>query len=165
MHGKRLNDVRETQFVTTVVPPIPFVATVSARPRFWADPIGWFRWKPSTSIEAADTMPAVSQHLYRVAGFLDDDTRVYWYQGPHAGDPPPEASDVLRAVWQVMDDRKRDHPGDRIGLRWEMGPEWYAAVRRASIGSPGPPMPGDVLFAYPVRVTTGSPRLVTEDTP
>jgi hypothetical protein len=165
MHGKRLDDVRGSQFVTAVESPIPLWATVSTRPRFWADPVGWFRWKPSTSIDAADAVPAVTQHLYRVAGFLDDDTRVYWYQGPYAGEPPHDPADVLRAVWTVMYDHKRDHPFDGPGLRWEMGPEWHAAVRRASIGSPGPPEPGDVLAGYPVRVTTGSPRLVTEDTP
>jgi hypothetical protein len=166
-HGKRLDDPPPVnEYVTTVQPPIPLRAAVKTRPRFWRDPLGWFRFKPGTTIDSTEFAPAPVHHLYRFAGTLKDGTAVYWWQGPYAAEPPFDSADVLRAVWQVAIDFERDHPYVRpAGVQWEMSPQWYAAIRRASRAGTGDPMTGDMLFGYPLRVCTGSPRLVTEDTP
>lgn len=169
-HGKRLDDVEPREITIAVMPPTPLVAVPKQRPKFLSDPLGWWRWKQGVSIEPIERLPAPQQHLYRATGYLDDGTRVYWWQGEYAGEPPFDGADVLRRMWTVASEYERDHPfaaTDPFGgdTRWEMGPDWYAALRRAAIGLPGNPQPGDTIFARPVRVTTGSPRIVTEDTP
>lgn len=166
LHGRILDLVHE-QYVTLVQPPTPLYAHLPPpRPRFWADPIGYFRWKPGTTLDMMSTsIPAPVQHLYRAAGWLDDDTRVYWWQGTYAGSPPPARDDVLALLYQTLRDFERDHIGDRAQAHWEMGPEWFEAVQNAAIGLPFEQHPNDMLTGYSVKVTTGSPRLVTTNTP
>jgi hypothetical protein len=138
------------------------------RPRWWRSPLGWLRWQPWPDWPPA-SLPVSSQSCaYRHNGFLADDTPVYWYGGPDIA-PPSDPNEVMRHLLARLAEVP---PWERHSGRghWEMGMEWYAAIRAVPAAVQLAAMPMDPrdpapLLGAPVKITFGSPRLVARDTP
>jgi hypothetical protein len=136
---------------------MPAMFTQPPRPSVWRHPLAWRRWQKVMARPVPDPQSCV----YRHNGFLADGTPVYWYGGPDTA-PPASPEAVVRHLFTVLNEAS---PYDRLPGRghWEMGMEWYTAIRAAPTLSPGPL--DDSLFGNPVKITFGSPRYVTRDTP
>ena len=163
MHGRRLDQVGEDSVCMTAVDSFAsltgILATPPARPSFWRGPLAWWRWKPS---EIAVPEATAQQHLYRWNGVTRDGARIYWHVG--RDDEPPAGSDAIIGVLAAAHRRALNEHVGGDGW-WEMSGDWYKAIRRALSASPGEPALGDVLLGRQVRVTLGSPRIVTKETP
>jgi hypothetical protein len=143
----------------TAPPPPP-------RPRWWRDPLGWLRWQ-SPEPWLTRPIPGPLSCVYRHSGFLDDDSPVYWYGGPDIT-PPADPAEVMR---HLLAKANEIPPWERMGGRghWEMGPEWYGAIRAmpqlAYTEPPSEPAAYSPLLGSPVKITFGSPRYVNRGTP
>lgn len=78
-----------------------------------------------------------------------------------AGDalhPPVSASELMHYVYRALGEAD---PALRQMGHWEMGGEWYAAIRHA-LSHPGHHHPGDSLLGMTVRIhgSLGMPRIV-----
>jgi hypothetical protein len=163
LHGKRLDEAAgEHLGVVASVPVHSLWSRIPPRPRWWRDPLGWLHWVPPERAPVPESV--FVQHLYRANGQLRDGTLVLWWCGRYDGEPPADPDTALHLL---MAESARVPPWDRQRAHWEMSMEWFTAIRRAAgiYGLDDGPNPGDVLLGAEVRVTVGSPRLVTEETP
>jgi hypothetical protein len=164
MHGRRLaEDPGDALTYLTAVSGFTSIAGLWAtrppRPSWWRHPLAWRRWRPE-AVPVPDT--TAQQHLYRRNGTLaDGTTAVFWWVGRDS-DPPPDLDGIICVLAEV---HRRALNEFVYGGWWEMGGDWYNAIRRVLAESPGEPALGDRLLGREVRVTVVSPRIVTKEMP
>lgn len=161
-HGQEI-EVADGQpiFVTATTPPITDLFASAPKP---PQPPWWKfrerkRWSklPDPSVV---TMPTFNQVQYRLLK-LGYGSCVYWYAG-EALEPPSTETELMHYLLRVVRDAD---PRTRMNSHWEMGADWFYAIRsKLSIPfvPPTGPQPGDMFMGLEVKVEpgAGAPRIV-----